>query len=243
MLIAASSVVNAQLSPISIGFNVIPKIVSSTPADFNFGLSFTLNSGAIPSCPGYNPRSSDGFYWSVEERYQSLQGDYYRLIRTGFSKWPGASSPVALDFTENIAPVGNPRYITFWASADCSTYIGGGLIQSSPVTVQISSGQGGFIETANSGKGQPIDFKIQNPIVGNPTNVLGVGIIIANWIFNIAIPVTVVFIIYAGFKFIISRGNPGKVQEARRLLWYTVIGLTIVLIGKGFIVLIQSILG
>ncbi len=234
-------VAHGQLSPLIINFDVTPKLTAATPVNLNFQLKIGLTPNAVPGCPA----STDGFYWSVEERYQGSQGDYYRLVRTGFSSWP-ANGPAVLDFTDSVSPVGNPRYITFWASADCDNYTDGGLGQSSPVTVEVSGGQGSFSGTSGAngkGQNQALNFQIQNPVVGSPKNVLDFGILIANWIFNIAIPIVIIFIIYGGFKFVISRGNPSKVQEAKRLLWYTVIGLAIVLIGKGFIVLIQSILG
>ncbi len=165
------------------------------------------------------------------------------MIKTGSSLWPVAGSPVVLDFTQNISPVGNPRFISFLASADCDTYVGGGLVSSSWITIENLSGDSGFIINSNNGTDQNVNFGITNPVIGNPNNVLAVGLLIANWIFNIVIPIAVGLFIYAGFRFVTSRGNPGGVQEGKRLLWYTIIGLAIVLIGKGFIVLIQSILG
>lgn len=44
---------------------------------------------------------------------------------------------------------------------------------------------------------------------------------------TIAIPVAVVFVVYAGLKFVLARGNPGKLQEANKNLKYTLIGIAL----------------
>ncbi|TSC90903.1 MAG: hypothetical protein CEN90_735 [Parcubacteria group bacterium Licking1014_17] len=62
-------------------------------------------------------------------------------------------------------------------------------------------------------------------------------------IYDIAIPIAVIIIIYAGILFLTSSGDPTKVGKAKKALWYAIIGLAIVFIGKGFVSLIKSILG
>ena len=84
------------------------------------------------------------------------------------------------------------------------------------------------------------DFEIQNPI-GIDTfeelvNVIG------RWIFNLAIPIAVIIIIYAGVLMLTAGGDPGRFKKGMEALKYAVIGLAVVLIGKGFVSLIQSIL-
>jgi len=49
-------------------------------------------------------------------------------------------------------------------------------------------------------------------------------------------------IILAGIMFLISRGEPNKIQTAKKILLYAVIGLAVILIGKGFVDLINSII-
>ena len=61
-------------------------------------------------------------------------------------------------------------------------------------------------------------------------------------ILQIAIPIAVIIIIWIGIQFFLSQGNPEKVGSAKKALWYTIIGLTIILIGRGFVSLIESIL-
>ena len=83
-------------------------------------------------------------------------------------------------------------------------------------------------------------FNLPNPIgVENFQDLIN---IIGKWIFNLAIPIAVIVIIYAGVLMLTAGGNPTKFQQGTKALWYAVIGLAVVLIGKGFVTLIQSIL-
>jgi hypothetical protein len=43
----------------------------------------------------------------------------------------------------------------------------------------------------------------------------------------IGIPIAILFIIYAGFKFVMAQGNPSELAEARKNFVYTVIGIAI----------------
>ena len=90
------------------------------------------------------------------------------------------------------------------------------------------------------GGGGPQSFEIPNPIGINTfqelVNVIG------RWIFNLAIPIAVAIIIYAGVLMLTSGGDPKRFQKGTEALKYAVIGLAVVLIGKGFVTLIQSIL-
>ena len=58
----------------------------------------------------------------------------------------------------------------------------------------------------------------------------------------IGIPIAIAMIVYSGILFLFAGSNPGTVTKARTILMYSVIGLAIMLIGKGFLTLIQSIL-
>ena len=65
---------------------------------------------------------------------------------------------------------------------------------------------------------------------------------IGKFLLQIAIPIAVIIIIYAGILFLTSGGNQDRVKKARTALLYAVVGLAIILIGQGFFVLIKSIL-
>jgi mannose/fructose/N-acetylgalactosamine-specific phosphotransferase system component IIC len=46
---------------------------------------------------------------------------------------------------------------------------------------------------------------------------------------QIGIPIAVLFIVYAGFKFVLARGSPEKLKEARQNFLWTIIGIAIFL--------------
>jgi hypothetical protein len=83
-------------------------------------------------------------------------------------------------------------------------------------------------------------FNLLNPI--GVTDFQDLINLIGKWIFNLAIPIAVIIIIYAGVIMLTSGGVPARFQKGAKALWYAVIGLAVVLIGKGFVTLIQSIL-
>ena len=65
---------------------------------------------------------------------------------------------------------------------------------------------------------------------------------ITNGLKTIAIPIAVLMIIFAGVKFLIAGGNTEMVTSARKTLTWAIVGLAIILIGTGFLSLIQDIL-
>ena len=90
------------------------------------------------------------------------------------------------------------------------------------------------------GETQKFLFELKNPLQAN--NLLELIDVLATWLFNLSIPIVVVMIVYAGVMFLTSRGDTTKVTKARQILLYAVVGFAIILIGKGFITLIESIL-
>ncbi len=98
--------------------------------------------------------------------------------------------------------------------------------------------------TPNTSPGgdQTYSFDIPNPLKGGASDFTSLVKIIAQWIFNLAIPIAVAMIVYAGILFLTAAGETAKVTKAKEVLKYAVIGLAIILIGSGFVTLIQSIL-
>jgi hypothetical protein len=92
------------------------------------------------------------------------------------------------------------------------------------------------------GGNQGFSFSIDNPLKGGADDVGGLVRVIAQWLFNLAIPIAVIMIIYAGVLFLTAQGNPTQVSKAKDVLKWAVVGLAIILIGSGFVTLIQSIL-
>lgn len=60
--------------------------------------------------------------------------------------------------------------------------------------------------------------------------------------FNLAIPLTVGVVIYAGYLYITSLGNEKKIQQAHKALIWGLIGFGTILIAKGIPALIKNFL-
>jgi hypothetical protein len=66
---------------------------------------------------------------------------------------------------------------------------------------------------------------------------------VAAFIFKLAIPLAVIAIIWSGIQFMIAGGSEDRIKKARVWFLWAILGLTISLIGMGFVSLIKSILG
>ncbi len=67
-----------------------------------------------------------------------------------------------------------------------------------------------------------LSYSLQNPLAFDSLE--GFIVAILNVIIVIATPIVVIFIILAGFKYVMARGNANEIQEATRALTYAVIG-------------------
>lgn len=66
---------------------------------------------------------------------------------------------------------------------------------------------------------------------------------IAGYIFKLAIPVSVIVIIWSGIVFMSAGGNEQRITNAKKTLFWAIVGLAVCLIGLGFVSLIKDILG
>ncbi len=82
---------------------------------------------------------------------------------------------------------------------------------------------------------------IQNPLTACTLTDLIDGII--NFIFTIALAITPIMVIVGGFMFITGGGDPAKITQGKQLLLWTVIGLTVILLAKGLVAVLRSVLG
>jgi hypothetical protein len=73
---------------------------------------------------------------------------------------------------------------------------------------------------SNSNSG--LSFSIQNPLKFDSIPQLFTAIL--NIFIVILTPLVVIFIILAGFKYVMAQGNPAKIQEATQALTYAIIG-------------------
>ena len=66
---------------------------------------------------------------------------------------------------------------------------------------------------------------------------------ILNFILYVGLAIFPIMAIIAGLLFLSSGGDPSKVKKAKDILLYSVIGLFIILLAKGLISVIESVLG
>lgn len=66
---------------------------------------------------------------------------------------------------------------------------------------------------------------------------------IIDFIFYLAIGIAPIMIIIAGFYFITATGEPTKIDTAKKIIRWTLIGLLVVMSAKGLIVLFKEIFG
>lgn len=92
-----------------------------------------------------------------------------------------------------------------------------------------------------------LNFVINNPFkCGNQTNCDLMSLITAilnNIIMPIAAVGVVLFIIYAGFSFVMAQGNPKKIDEAKQMLLWGLIGAGILLGAAGIAKVVENTVG
>lgn len=66
---------------------------------------------------------------------------------------------------------------------------------------------------------------------------------ISDFLLNIGGALATLMILYGGFLYVTSAGDEQKVKAAHQTLTYAIVGLVVVIIGKGFIYVIQDIIG
>jgi hypothetical protein len=209
---------------------------TSPPNGTNFGTPIRINVTGQGTCND----------WGVTVNIYEVTGGTNTFIATiPEQKFSGTSTQ--LTFSWN--PVRNPG-AGLQAGYRADAVLGTQTLSSNPFIV---SGAGGGIPPTGGcgtpgqpacapGANQTYSFNIPNPLRGGANDFASLIRIIAQWIFNLAIPIAVAMIVYAGILFLTSQGEPAKITKAKEVLTYAVIGLAIILIGSGFITLIQSIL-
>ena len=82
---------------------------------------------------------------------------------------------------------------------------------------------------------------ISNPLDSDSFSELISGII--DWLIIIGQLIAVIMIIWSGFLFMTSEGEPEKITKAKKSLTWALVGLLILLIGDGFIGIVKDLLG
>jgi len=85
-----------------------------------------------------------------------------------------------------------------------------------------------------------IDVKVDNPIKANTIEEIINNVI--DFFFTIALIICPLIIIVGGFMMVTSGGDPGKVETGKKMVYYALIGLGIVIMAKGFVLALKQIL-
>lgn len=81
--------------------------------------------------------------------------------------------------------------------------------------------------TPTSGSGFALKVKINNPL--KVDTIQGAIRLFMDAVLRIAIPFIVIFFIWSGLSFVLARGNPTKLETAKKMFWYTVVGTLLIL--------------
>ena len=75
-----------------------------------------------------------------------------------------------------------------------------------------------------------------------PTNIDVVGVLnkVAQLLINIAAPIAIIMVIVAGFYFMTAQGEPGKIEIAKKMILWTLIGMAVVLLAEAMVSFIKS---
>ena len=121
--------------------------------------------------------------------------------------------------------------------------IGNNLCGQSAIGASCASGGGsGPTTPPQPGQTKTYGWQIINPFVTGTNNIQDVILAVVNWILNIAAALIVILIIYAGIRFMLAAGRPAEITRAKKILFWALMGFAVVLIGKGFIALVISVL-
>lgn len=82
-------------------------------------------------------------------------------------------------------------------------------------------------QQANSGYNS--DTSLKNPLGSKASSICQLVKLLLKAVMVIGIPIAVLFIVYAGFKFVVAQGSPGEISEARANLLNVIIGIAIFL--------------
>ncbi len=126
------------------------------------------------------------------------------------------------------------------------------LVSSSSVMATDFGSGGGDFGAGNSTSVQKkatssnlsLSIKIENPIAD--TDILSLIDRIVGFVLKIGIPIIALFLLWAGFRYVMARGNPKEITDAHRNLGHVLLGTAIFLgaytVAKAVIATIQSIL-
>ncbi|RJQ13745.1 hypothetical protein C4553_02530 [Candidatus Parcubacteria bacterium] len=107
-----------------------------------------------------------------------------------------------------------------------------------------------FIPAVALAQAQPpsqVSVTIPNPLCpsGQPNCQLGIPDVVNNiidFLLFIGLPLATLVVLWAGFLYLTAGGNPEKIKTANKALLWAIVGIIILMISKGIVLLIQSII-
>ncbi|XOB41973.1 MAG: hypothetical protein ACKKMS_01105 [Candidatus Nealsonbacteria bacterium] len=84
-------------------------------------------------------------------------------------------------------------------------------------------------------------IEIENPLEAESFEDLLNAIV--NFIFWVAIAIAPIMIMIAAFFFLTAGGDPKRIETAKKIILWTLIGLAIILLAKGLISVLREIIG
>ncbi len=82
----------------------------------------------------------------------------------------------------------------------------------------------------------------QTTLSSPPTNIDVVAILgrVGDLLIGFAVPIATIMVIVSGFYFMTAQGDPGKIDKAKSVLLWALIGMAVVLLAKAAISLVQG---
>ncbi|MBI4085783.1 MAG: hypothetical protein HY433_00885 [Candidatus Liptonbacteria bacterium] len=119
------------------------------------------------------------------------------------------------------------------------------LIDLKVIGVAIAQNAGGNPNAGgdpNAGGGSGTSIKLTNPL--NPCKDLTcIANAIIDALFKVATPIVAIMILIGGFQILTAGGDPEKFKKGRQTILYTVVGYAIIILAKGVVSIVQSLLG
>lgn len=88
--------------------------------------------------------------------------------------------------------------------------------------------------------GKVLDNRIPSPMIKELNDIWVIVLNVIQWIIITAGYVALFFIIVSGFKYMIARGEPAKIVEAKSTLIHAITGLIIVLLSTAIVITVQA---
>jgi len=83
----------------------------------------------------------------------------------------------------------------------------------------------------------------QEPQIETAEDVLRVLNKLIDWLFTILLILSIMFVIFAGYKYLFAKGDPEKFKEANRMILYAVIAIAVGMIARGVEFIVKQLLG